>query len=138
MPKRVRAIIVEDNKILLMHRVKDGQEYWVFPGGGIEEIDISPEIALERECQEELGVKVKVKDLFFEEPSLDQKSFGQMQFYYLCQIISGEIGTGVGPEFNRDVSQYGTYKVEWLPITEIKDKIVYPLSVRNKIISNLK
>jgi len=138
MPERVRAIIIENNKILLMHRVKDGHEYWVFPGGGMEETDVSPEMALERECLEELGVKVIVKDLFFEEPSLDQKSFGQLQFYYICEIVSGEVGTGQGPEFNRDVKQYGTYQVQWLPIKEIKDKIVYPLSVRNKIISNLK
>jgi hypothetical protein len=29
---RVRAIIIEDSKILLMHRIKAGNEYWVFPG----------------------------------------------------------------------------------------------------------
>lgn len=38
---RVRAIIIKDKKILLIHRIKKGDEYWVFPGGGVEESDLS-------------------------------------------------------------------------------------------------
>lgn len=29
---RVVAIIIKDDKILLIHRIKNGQEYFVFPG----------------------------------------------------------------------------------------------------------
>jgi ADP-ribose pyrophosphatase YjhB (NUDIX family) len=38
--KRAAAVIIKDGKILLMRRVKNGREYFVFPGGGIENIII--------------------------------------------------------------------------------------------------
>ena len=130
----VRAIIIEGGKVLLMHRVKSGQEYWVFPGGGVEDIDMSLEEALKRECLEELGVEVKIGDLFFQKPSLADKTMGRMELFYNCNIISGEVGTGTGPEFSgRDIEKYGTYKVEWLSLEEIKDKTVYPLELRDKL-----
>lgn len=135
MKKRARAIIIEDGNVLLMHRVKAGQEYWVFPGGGIEETDKSIEDGLKRECLEELGVIVEVRDLFFEKPSLAPNELGQPELFYICKIISGEVGTGDGPEFaDRDIEKYGTYKVEWIPLALIKDKTVYPLDLRDKII----
>ena len=34
---RVSAIIINDGKILLIHRFRDGKEYWVLPGGGVEQ-----------------------------------------------------------------------------------------------------
>lgn len=36
--KRIRAvaIIVNDAKVLLIHRISHGKEYHVFPGGGVE------------------------------------------------------------------------------------------------------
>ena len=36
--RRIRAvaIIVNNEKVLLMHRINNGKEYHVFPGGGVE------------------------------------------------------------------------------------------------------
>ena len=130
--KRVRAIIIQDEKVLLMHRVKHGHEYWVFPGGGVDKEDKSLEDGLKRECKEELGVDVEIKSLFFKEFDLYSK---QTQYYYSCKIKSGELGTGTGPEWtNRDVDKYGTYEIVWIPISELKDKTVYPFEVRDRII----
>lgn len=135
--KRVRAIIIEDEKVLLMHRIVNGQEYWVFPGGGIEEFDVTLEEGLKRECKEELGIEVEVKDIFISKPSSAPNSIGQMEYFYNCKIIEGEVGTGTGPEFsNRDVDKYGTYEVVWIPISLLKDKNVYPFEVRDKIIKH--
>lgn len=50
-----RAIIIKDKKLLLVTGYNAGY-YWT-PGGGIEEGE-SPEEALHRELQEELGVKI--------------------------------------------------------------------------------
>ena len=135
MNKRVRAIIIEDGKVLLMHRVREGQEYWVFPGGGVEETDKTLEDGLKRECLEEIGVVVEVGDLFFEKSYLSKDNSDELQLLYNCKIISGDIGTGAGPEFSdRNIEQYGTYKIEWLPLSQIKDKVVYPLELRDKIV----
>ena len=130
----VRAIIIEDGKVLLMHRFRDGQEYWVFPGGGAEESDINLEEALKRECLEEIGVEVSVGDLFFKKPSLAPKTMGRMELFYNCKIIGGIVGSGTGPEWTgRDIKEYGTYEIIWLNLNEIKDKNVYPLELRDKI-----
>ncbi len=53
MNKRAVAIIIRDGKILLIHRIKNGQEYFVFPGGGIIEHE-NAEDAVVREIKEEL------------------------------------------------------------------------------------
>lgn len=50
---RVRAVIVKDNKIILIKRVKSNETYWVFPGGGIEPGE-TKEVALLREISEAL------------------------------------------------------------------------------------
>lgn len=136
MNKRVRAIIVENNKVLLIHRVKNDLEYWAFPGGGVEEIDKTLEEGLKRECLEELGVEVKVENLFMEKASLAPNSLGDMEYFYNCKIIDGVVGTGTGPEFSgRDIEKYGSYEVEWLNIKDIGDKNVYPLDLRDKLMA---
>ena len=35
--KRVTGVVFNDGneKLLLIHRLKNGDEYWVFPGGGV-------------------------------------------------------------------------------------------------------
>ena len=61
---------------------------------------------------------------------------GQIQYFYNCKIISGEVGTGTGPELNGiDVEKYGTYEVVWIPVSELKNKTVYPFEVRDKIVN---
>jgi len=136
MRQRVGAIIIEEDKILLMHRVKNDNEYWVFPGGGVDDEDVSLEDGLKRECKEELGVDVEVKDLFMNKLSPD---FDQVDFFYICKIIEGKVGTGTGPEFTgRDIEKYGTYEVIWLELSDLKNRNVYPLELRDKIISNFK
>lgn len=133
MKTRVRALIIQDSNILLVHRVKGRREYWVFPGGGVEKTDSSPQECLKRECLEELGIMVDVGDKFAERP-FDTPG-KQFELYYLCRIISGEVGTGKGPESTRDPQVYGTYKNEWVPLSELSTKNVLPAEIKDKIIS---
>ena len=59
---RVEVIIVKDNKILLTvvppYPPTVTKQYYGFPGGGIESGD-TPEKTVQKECLEELGIKVK-------------------------------------------------------------------------------
>lgn len=48
MKTRAAGIIIKDGKILLMRRVKDGREYFVFPGGSIEKNE-TPKNSLRQE-----------------------------------------------------------------------------------------
>ena len=95
MKKRVRAVIIEEGKILLMHRVVGEKEYWILPGGGVEEDDADLESALIRECEEELGVRVEVGE-FFTNSYFDMDGETWEQHIYHCRIVDGELGSGQG------------------------------------------
>jgi len=57
MPKlhRVGAIIQNGENIVLIHRIKNGEEYYAIPGGAIEKKE-TPDAAVLREIREELGL----------------------------------------------------------------------------------
>ena len=54
--KRVRAVIIQDGRVLTIKRTKPNEIYRVIPGGGVEDKETNEE-ALAREVKEELGVE---------------------------------------------------------------------------------
>ena len=67
---RVAGIIPMQGGFALMHRIgvikrKDYQEYYTFPGGGLEEGETEEEGAI-REIKEELGINVKIVKKMYE------------------------------------------------------------------------
>lgn len=132
MIERVRAIIKEGENILLIHRVKKGREYWVFPGGGVEKTDANQKSALIRECDEELGVCVLVGDLFttYEFSEVDKE---QCEYFYFCEITGGELGTGAGPEFQEGTHYEGMYALEWIPLKDFSIKNIQPEKVKMEL-----
>ena len=135
MKNRVRAVIIENNKILLIKRTKVEAIYWVFPGGGVEEGEDIKD-ALKRECKEELGIEVGVGELLIKVFSGKKETLGQLESFYLCDILSGSLGTGQGPEFKRDSSIFGTYDIEWVNIKDISKLNLYPEEAKNLIYQN--
>src|SRR3989344_804106 len=91
---RVAGVIIKDGKILLMRRVKNGEEYFVFPGGSVEEGE-NLEEALEREVKEELSLDIKNYEKIFE-----IENRGIKEAYYLIMEFSGTPQLG-GPEKDR-------------------------------------
>jgi len=136
MEKRVRAIIIKDNKILTIKRTKPEGIFWVFPGGGVEEGETNEE-ALIRECREELGVDVKIDNLFCEMDSKIPKTFGQREYFYFCEINGGKLGSGNGPEFN-DSSYVGKYDIEWIYIGDLKNTNLRPAKIKDLIYDRYK
>lgn len=132
MNSRVRAIIIDQNKILLIKRVKPDLTYWVFPGGAVEKGE-SREEALIRECKEELGFSIKVNDLFFKLKSAKSKTKGQIEHFYFCKIISGKLGTGNGPEYKPNSSYQGSYILEWVNIADLSDIDLKPITIKDLI-----
>lgn len=62
----VAIIINQNNEILCLQRSetsKSWQGYWNFPGGGVEPGE-RPELAAQRELQEEAGITTELEDLY--------------------------------------------------------------------------
>ena len=132
MKNRVRAIIIQESKVLLIKRVKPEMVYWVIPGGGTQENE-TMETALQRECLEELGLKIKVGELVFEMNSEKEETIGQREFFYLCTIIGGVLGSGSGPEYKQDTNYVGQYVIEWIDIKNLPSCDLKPEEIKNFI-----
>lgn len=82
MGKAARAIIIEDDKILVMHRNKHGAEYFTLVGGRMNENE-TIEQALIREIKEETGLDItNYRLVFFEE---HPEPYNQ-QYIFLCEV----------------------------------------------------
>ena len=82
---RIRAgiVLIKDNKVALIERHRAGLDYFVFPGGGMDEGE-TPEQAAIRETMEELGIEVAIKQKVAE-IQLGQKS---RQIYFLVEHLN--------------------------------------------------
>lgn len=118
MEKRVssRAIIIDDNKLLTMFRRKiksDGtvKEYYVIPGGGLEEGETLEENVI-RELKEEFNVDIEVVKFLGTEEYDDT-----IANYFLCKIVSGTPKLG-GEELERMTSE-NYYEIRYIDLNDI-------------------
>ena len=140
MPRiRLAGIIPIGDGFALMHRKNvlnnpDRQEYYVFPGGG-QEGNESYEEGTIREIKEEFGIDVKVIKKVYEEYT---EKFDQTTYYYLCEYLSGEFGTGKGPEFsnNPEYKDSGEYIPEIVKKEEIKSIELMPPEIKEKFVKD--
>lgn len=137
---RVAGIIFMNGGIALMHRVgvlkrKDIQEYYTFPGGGLEEGETLEEGTI-REIKEEFGIEVKVEEKLYE---LESKRFEQKEYFFLCKYIKGEFGTGNGPEFSNNPKYIdsGKYLPEIIKIEDIKNIPLLPPEIKEKLLIDI-
>ncbi|MBA4319539.1 MAG: DNA mismatch repair protein MutT [Flavobacterium sp.] len=134
MQKRVRGILINDRTIVIIKRVKKYETYYVFPGGGVKK-DEDLIQALKREIKEELGVDADVEKLLIEK-RFDKSGVDQIEYFYLCKITGGPLGTGDGPEYQAENKYEGTHEPIQLPISDIKDLNLLPLDVKNLVLEN--
>jgi 8-oxo-dGTP diphosphatase len=130
---RVRAVIIDQNRILLIKRIKKVSTYWVLPGGGLEQGETNEE-AIIRECKEELGVDVFVEK-YFDIVKTQYLEKDQENLFYFCKIIGGKVGTGNGPEFQEGDYYEGEHIPEWLSMEEFKEKDIKPEEIKDKILN---
>ena len=136
MRMRAGIVLIQDGKVALIERHRAGLDYFVFPGGGVDEGE-SPEQAAIREAMEELGIEVVIKQKVAE-VQLASKS---RHIYFLVEQIGGEFGTGIGEEFSdadpNDPDE-GIYIPVRMPIDQltVQEKI-YPAEVARLIVKSI-
>ena len=118
MEKRVssRAIIIEDGKLLTMFRrkiKKDGsvKEYYVIPGGGLEESETLEENVI-RELKEEFNVDIEIVKFLSTEEYDDT-----IANYFLCKIVNGTPKLG-GEELDR-ITPENYYEIRYIDLKDI-------------------
>jgi ADP-ribose pyrophosphatase YjhB (NUDIX family) len=117
MRKAVRAIIIKNSKLLVMHRNKFGTEYETLPGGNIE-IGETPEQALIRELHDETQFEVSNLRLVFIEHC--EHPYGD-QLIYLADTSGTEPKLLPGSEEDL-INKLGKnlYMPMWLPLHDLK------------------
>lgn len=138
---RVAGIIKMNGGYALMHRKnvikkKDFQDYYAFPGGGLEEGETLEEGVI-REIKEEFGINVKVIKKLYE---MESNKLNQKEYFFLCEYIDGEFGTGDGPEFNNDPKyiECGEFLPEIIKEEEIKNLLLFPPEIKEKFVEDIK
>ena len=131
MRDRGSVVIIENDKVGLIKRIRDGSVYYVFPGGGIEKGE-TPEEAAKREAFEELGVEVKVNEC------LAKTEYNGTQYFFLSEIINGTFGTGKGEEYTDKGRARGIYLPIWKDVNMLSSFNVKPREVALKVQSFFK
>jgi 8-oxo-dGTP diphosphatase len=117
---RVTGVVIREGKLLLIHRLREGNEYWVFPGGGVEEGE-DLETALKREMMEETGLNLVSYQRMFDQLEKD----GSSCIFYSCELEPGEPCLG-GPELESH-SPSDQYHLQWITLDQLSSFItVYP------------
>ena len=129
MRTRAGIVLIEDHKVALIERHRAGLDYFVFPGGGVEEGETLEQGAV-REAMEELGVEVSLKQkvavIHF---------YQSTQHYFLAERISGEFGSGIGEEYSDADPDEGVYVPVWMRIDELpQHEKVFPAEVAKLIL----
>ena len=131
MSLRARVVLVEEGRLALIERHRDGDHYYLFPGGGVEPGETAAQAAI-REAWEELGVHVELGDVLYEE------ALGDVRFvYFEARITGGEFGSGAWPDHAERTelarAQSGTHEPVWLPLAELDGLDVRPAELVRRL-----
>ena len=119
---RAVAVVLREEKLLVMHRRRSGREYAVLPGGGIEDGEPVQDAVL-RELHEETGLRGRPGVLLpvpieSESPAL----------YLSVQVDGTELELG-GPERER-ADEQNVYRPAWVPLAEVEALDLVPEGAR--------
>jgi len=129
-----RGFVVKDNKILVMYRKKNGEEYYVFPGGHMRQGE-QPEDTVIREIEEETTVKCTIQRKAYKLIDYAKTNKPQTEYYYICNYISGT--PRLSGEESRRSTEENYYQPMWIELTQLSNLLVYTAQAKEWIISNL-
>ncbi|WP_175991333.1 NUDIX domain-containing protein [Bacillus sp. Marseille-Q1617] len=124
MRNRAGILIIENNMVAVIQRIKGENVYYVIPGGGVEKGESFEEAAV-REAKEEIGIVVEKLKLGMQ---FEQNGTHR---YYFAGKYSGTMGKGTGEEYR---SGEGVYLPCWIDLNALYDKKLYPKEVKSMLI----
>lgn len=133
MNDRCVGVVFKDNKVLTFWRYRKGREYYILPGGTLEEGEQQEETLI-REMMEETNLEVKIEkrllDYYnnYEHPRTDH--------YFLITEFNGEIKLG-SPELTHQHKE-NIFRPEWIDLDKLKEINLMPEEVKLQLIDLLK
>lgn len=125
MADRASAIIISQRHILLIHRTRGQREFYVFPGGGIEEGESAEEACI-REVLEETGLQTAWVAFAFDHAAADR-----LAHYFFVQVHPGTLAFS-GPEMQKR-SEENRYLLEWSLLAQVGALNLQPAAVRDAL-----
>jgi 8-oxo-dGTP diphosphatase len=135
MRRAVRAIVIKDGQLLVVHRNKFGKEYDTLPGGRVE-MNESLREALMRELDGETMVKVDNPRLLFVEHA--GAPYGD-QYIFICDYISGEPQLHPNSE-ELVINSLGEnlYQPTWIKLEDVRHKPFVSEQLKHKLLGAIK
>lgn len=129
----VKALIIQNNHLLVVEKLNNKGRYFVLPGGGQEFGETFCQ-TLKRECVEELGFSIKVINLIFVREYIGKnhdfsdmdEDVHQVEFIFSCSIKEKRINY----QTERDEGQIG---ISWLHTESLNQHRIFP-SVLKEVI----
>jgi len=87
---RASAVLIQNNKLLLVNHQKEHMSYWLLPGGGVEHTETLHQ-ALIREIQEEVSLDIKPQDLLFVCESISPGGRHVLHLVFNCRVEGGRL-----------------------------------------------
>lgn len=130
-----KAIIIQNSKILLTKNIDNEGFFYLFPGGGQEYGEVLSE-TVKRECIEEIGKNVEVKDLLHIREYIGKNhehahfdgEVHQIEYYFVCHLLKQQVSASIPT--SPDSHQVG---IEWLAISQLLNYRIYPKGIRKPI-----
>lgn len=116
----VGAIVVKDERVLLVKRSKPpGEGLWAIPGGRVE-LGETLQQAAEREIMEETGLTIQAKDPVYTFEVIERDAAGKPRFHYvildlIAEYVEGELSASDDASEARWVS---SRELERLPVSQ--------------------
>jgi ADP-ribose pyrophosphatase len=90
----VGAIVIKDDRVLLVKRNKPpGEGLWAIPGGRVEPGETLQQAA-EREIMEETGITIQAGDIVYTFEVIEPDEAGRPRFHYVIVDLASEYVTG--------------------------------------------
>jgi len=129
---RAALIAVNNGKILLVRHVHPdtAEEWWVPPGGALEDADATVQACVAREVREETGLHAVVGRLiYFREFRDSERNTRWVELYFLADALSGEL-TAERLSDTRPEERY-VREARWVARAELEGLLVFPQILRD-------
>lgn len=122
---RPSVVLVRDGKILLLKSRYSSREFYLLPGGSIEEFETIEEAAV-RETKEETNYDIKIKKLLY----IQEWIYKKRKKDVLYVIFLGEILGGKETHLKDPCLGTGHIQgIEWIEIDKLDEIVFYPKDI---------